>query len=136
MVLLVNIFGNVGFGKDQCCFGKGDMSDEDDENEFFDVFEIIIMFENLGYKCIGSNISGVSSDISFDEQYKYQLEEIKKEKRIRILYKLNYSFNLWSIMKNCIGKEFFKIFMLVNFNEFLFMFQCFIEDLEYYELLD
>lgn len=35
---------------DQCCSGKGDMSDEDDENEFFDAPEIITMPENLGHK--------------------------------------------------------------------------------------
>lgn len=44
------------------------MSDEDDENEFFDAPEIITMPENLGHKRTGSNISGASSDISLDEQ--------------------------------------------------------------------
>lgn len=38
------------FFVDQCCSGKGDMSDEDDENEFFDAPEIITMPENLGHK--------------------------------------------------------------------------------------
>ena len=47
-------------------------------------------------------------------QYKHQLEETKKEKRTRIPYKTNYSLNLWSIMKNCIGKELSKIPMPVR----------------------
>lgn len=47
-------------------------------------------------------------------QYKHQLEETKKEKRTRIPYKPNYSLNLWSIMKNCIGKELSKIPMPVR----------------------
>uniref|UniRef100_A0A8C7EB67 Oxysterol-binding protein n=1 Tax=Nothoprocta perdicaria TaxID=30464 RepID=A0A8C7EB67_NOTPE len=59
-----------------------------------------------------------------------------KEKRTRIPYKPNYSLNLWSIMKNCIGKELSKIPMPVNFNEPLSMLQRLTEDLEYYELLD
>uniref|UniRef100_A0A5F8GHA2 Oxysterol-binding protein n=1 Tax=Monodelphis domestica TaxID=13616 RepID=A0A5F8GHA2_MONDO len=44
--------------------------------------------------------------------------------------------NLWSIMKNCIGKELSKIPMPVNFNEPLSMLQRLTEDLEYHELLD
>ncbi|NWU73323.1 OSBP1 protein, partial [Pterocles burchelli] len=110
----------------------------------------------------GSNISGTSSDISLDEQYKHQVEDTKKEKRTRIPYKPNYSLNLWSIMKNCIGKELSKIPMpvrgergrwvgaghprippflpllpfQVNFNEPLSMLQRLTEDLEYHELLD
>ncbi|XP_039100976.1 oxysterol-binding protein 1 [Hyaena hyaena] len=135
-VLPANTPGSAGSGKDQCCSGKGDMSDEDDENEFFDAPEIITMPENLGHKRTGSNISGASSDISLDEQYKHQLEETKKEKRTRIPYKPNYSLNLWSIMKNCIGKELSKIPMPVNFNEPLSMLQRLTEDLEYHELLD
>ncbi|NXX02276.1 OSBP1 protein, partial [Larus smithsonianus] len=69
-------------------------------------------------------------------QYKHQVEDTKKEKRTRIPYKPNYSLNLWSIMKNCIGKELSKIPMPVNFNEPLSMLQRLTEDLEYHELLD
>lgn len=42
------------------------------------------------------------------------MEDTKKEKRTRIPYKPNYSLNLWSIMKNCIGKELSKIPMPVG----------------------
>ncbi|NWX23131.1 OSBP1 protein, partial [Aegotheles bennettii] len=122
--------------KDPCCPTKGDLSDEDDDNEFFDAPEIITVPETMGHKRTGSNISGTSSDISLDEQYKHQVEDTKKEKRTRIPYKPNYSLNLWSIMKNCIGKELSKIPMPVNFNEPLSMLQRLTEDLEYHELLD
>nr|XP_008176748.1 oxysterol-binding protein 1 isoform X1 [Chrysemys picta bellii] len=125
-----------GSAKDECCPGKGDLSDEDDDNEFFDAPEIITMPESMGHKRTGSNISGASSDISLDEQYKHQPEDTKKEKRTRIPNKPNYSLNLWSIMKNCIGKELSKIPMPVNFNEPLSMLQRLTEDLEYHELLD
>ena len=106
--------GSGGSAKDPCCSAKGDLSDEDDDNEFFDAPEIITVPESMGHKRTGSNISGTSSDISLDEQYKHQVEDTKKEKRTRIPYKPNYSLNLWSIMKNCIGKELSKIPMPVG----------------------
>uniref|UniRef100_A0A8C4GK96 Oxysterol-binding protein n=1 Tax=Dicentrarchus labrax TaxID=13489 RepID=A0A8C4GK96_DICLA len=59
-----------------------------------------------------------------------------KKRRTRISDKPNYSLNLWSIMKNCIGKELSKIPMPVNFNEPISMLQRLSEDLEYHELLD
>ncbi|XP_061465691.1 oxysterol-binding protein 1 isoform X1 [Rhineura floridana] len=135
-VLPANAPGSMDSSKDRCCPSKGDMSDEDDDNEFFDAPEIITVPESMGHKRTGSNISGASSEISLDEQYKHQLEDTKKEKRTRIPYKPNYSLNLWSIMKNCIGKELSKIPMPVNFNEPLSMLQRLTEDLEYHELLD
>ncbi|XP_020896123.1 oxysterol-binding protein 2 isoform X2 [Exaiptasia diaphana] len=46
------------------------------------------------------------------------------------------SINLWSILKNCIGKELTKIPMPVNFNEPLSMLQRLTEDLEYSDVLD
>lgn len=56
-------------------------------------------------------------------------------RRTRIPEKPNQSLNLWSFMKNCIGKELTKIPMPVNFNEPLSMLQRITEDLEYAELL-
>jgi hypothetical protein len=47
----------------------------------------------------------------------------------------NQSLNLWSFMKNCIGKELTKIPMPVNFNEPLSMLQRLTEDFEYADLL-
>uniref|UniRef100_A0A8C2DGP3 Oxysterol-binding protein n=1 Tax=Cyprinus carpio TaxID=7962 RepID=A0A8C2DGP3_CYPCA len=61
---------------------------------------------------------------------------LRRARRRRIPDKPNYSLNLWSIMKNCIGKELSKIPMPVNFNEPLSMLQRLTEDLEYSELLD
>lgn len=48
----------------------------------------------------------------------------------------NYSINLWSIMKNCIGKELSKIPMPVNFSEPLSFLQRLTEDFEYSDCLD
>ncbi|XP_029905203.1 oxysterol-binding protein 1 isoform X2 [Myripristis murdjan] len=134
--------------------GKGDASDEDDENEFFDAMEdpaefITVPADPKYHRRSGSNVSGISSELgtddqSFDEQSlasnpesPQPLEvELVKQRRTRIHEKPNYSLNLWSIMKNCIGKELSKIPMPVNFNEPLSMLQRLSEDLEYYELLD
>lgn len=49
-----------------------------------------------------------------------------RKRRTRVSEKPNYPLNLWSIMKNCIGKELSKIPMPVNFNEPLSMLQRYI----------
>uniref|UniRef100_A0A3B1ITX5 Oxysterol-binding protein n=1 Tax=Astyanax mexicanus TaxID=7994 RepID=A0A3B1ITX5_ASTMX len=134
--------------------GKGDASDDDD-NEFFDACEDVQEFITIPadpkYHRSGSNISGISSEIgmddgttSLDEQSlasnpeSPQSQEVVpvRKRRTRIPDKPNYSLNLWSIMKNCIGKELSKIPMPVNFNEPISMLQRLSEDLEYSELLD
>ncbi|XP_076848387.1 oxysterol-binding protein 1 isoform X3 [Brachyhypopomus gauderio] len=135
--------------------GKGDASD-DEENEFFDACEEVQEFITVPadpkyHRRSGSNISGISSELgmddgttSLDEQslasnpespQSQELEPVRK-RRSRIPDKPNYSLNLWSIMKNCIGKELSKIPMPVNFNEPISMLQRLSEDLEYSELLD
>lgn len=60
----------------------------------------------------------------------------KRNRRTRVPEKPNYPLNLWSIMKNCIGKELSKIPMPVNFSEPLSMLQRLTEDYEYAEILD
>ncbi|KAJ8416481.1 hypothetical protein AAFF_G00357690 [Aldrovandia affinis] len=134
--------------------GKGDMSDEDEENEFFDAMEdapefITVPADPKYHRRSGSNVSGFSSEIGMDDQsldeqslvfnaespQPQEVEPVKK-RRSRIPDKPNYSLNLWSIMKNCIGKELSKIPMPVNFNEPISMLQRLSEDLEYCELLD
>ncbi|XP_049328227.1 oxysterol-binding protein 1 isoform X4 [Astyanax mexicanus] len=135
--------------------GKGDASDDDD-NEFFDACEDVQEFITIPadpkyHRRSGSNISGISSEIgmddgttSLDEQSlasnpeSPQSQEVVpvRKRRTRIPDKPNYSLNLWSIMKNCIGKELSKIPMPVNFNEPISMLQRLSEDLEYSELLD
>ncbi|OCT70303.1 hypothetical protein XELAEV_18037226mg [Xenopus laevis] len=127
----------TGVSKDPCVSGKGDLSDEDDDNEFFDAPEIISSpsQDGLGHKRSGSNISAASCD-TIEEHVRPPSEDLRKERRTRVPYKPNYSLNLWSVMKNCIGKELSKIPMPVNFNEPLSMLQRLTEDLEYHTLLD
>ncbi|KAM4603733.1 oxysterol-binding protein 1 isoform 1-T1 [Polymixia lowei] len=136
--------------------GKGDASDEDDENEFFDAMEdpaefITVPADPKYHRRSGSNVSGLSSELGMDDQ-SVSLDEQSltsnaespqpleveplRQRRTRIPDKPNYSLNLWSIMKNCIGKELSKIPMPVNFNEPISMLQRLSEDLEYYDLLD
>lgn len=62
--------------------------------------------------------------------------KIGRKRRTRIKEKPNHSVNLWSIMKNCIGKDLSKIPMPVNFNEPISMLQRLTEDYEYSDLLD
>uniref|UniRef100_A0A3P8NK34 Oxysterol-binding protein n=1 Tax=Astatotilapia calliptera TaxID=8154 RepID=A0A3P8NK34_ASTCA len=100
--------------------------DEDDDNEFFDAMEEAPEFIT------------VPADPQFHKSVSFPLPELVplKKRRTRIPDKPNYSLNLWSIMKNCIGKELSKIPMPVNFNEPISMLQRLSEDLEYHELLD
>ncbi|XP_062568739.1 oxysterol-binding protein 1-like isoform X1 [Saccostrea cucullata] len=66
-------------------------------------------------------------------------QPVRKGARVRrttIPPKPNYSLNLWSIMKNCIGKDLSKIPMPVNFSEPLSMLQRLTEDFEYADCLD
>ena len=59
-----------------------------------------------------------------------------KQRRSRIPDKPDISFSLWSIMKNCIGKDLSKIPIPVNFSEPLSFLQRLNEDFEYSEVLD
>ena len=58
-----------------------------------------------------------------------------RKRRTRIMDKPDLPLNLWSIMRNCIGKELSKIPMPVNFSEPLSVLQRITEDLEYAHLL-
>uniref|UniRef100_A0A3Q3J980 Oxysterol-binding protein n=1 Tax=Monopterus albus TaxID=43700 RepID=A0A3Q3J980_MONAL len=114
---------------------KGEASDEDDENEFFDAMEeapefITVPADPQFHKSLNEEPLAMSQDSPSQD-----LVPLKK-RRTRIPDKPNYSLNLWSIMKNCIGKELSKIPMPVNFNEPISMLQRLSEDLEYHELLD
>ncbi|KAK3084224.1 hypothetical protein FSP39_010268 [Pinctada imbricata] len=64
------------------------------------------------------------------------LPKTTRSRRPLIPPKPNYSLNLWSIMKNCIGKDLSKIPMPVNFNEPLSFLQRLTEDFEYADCLD
>uniref|UniRef100_A0A672ZR80 Oxysterol-binding protein n=1 Tax=Sphaeramia orbicularis TaxID=375764 RepID=A0A672ZR80_9TELE len=117
--------------------GKGDASDEDDDNEFFDAMEdpaefITVPADPKYHRLVRLSCS---SHNSLSVCVVLSLNPVR-QRRTRIPDKPNYYLNLWSIMKNCIGKELSKIPMPVNFNEPLSMLQRLSEDLEYYELLD
>ncbi|CAF99294.1 unnamed protein product, partial [Tetraodon nigroviridis] len=125
---------------------EGDDSDENDE--FFDAMEDSPAFitvtagGNAQHRRSGSNQSvmsgGTSHDWTHNENDTSSTNhlQLRRTRRSRIPDKPNYSLNLWSIMKNCIGKDLSKIPMPVNFNEPLSMLQRLTEDLEYSELLD
>uniref|UniRef100_A0A3Q1H4Y9 Oxysterol-binding protein n=1 Tax=Acanthochromis polyacanthus TaxID=80966 RepID=A0A3Q1H4Y9_9TELE len=107
-------------------------SDEDEDTEYFDAMEdspafiTVTASENTQHRSMSPSCNDVSGK---------ELQP-RRQRRTHIPDKPNYSLNLWSIMKNCIGKELSKIPMPVNFNEPLSMLQRLSEDLEYHELLD
>uniref|UniRef100_A0A4W5RIS5 Oxysterol binding protein 2b n=1 Tax=Hucho hucho TaxID=62062 RepID=A0A4W5RIS5_9TELE len=112
---------------------KGEASDEDEDTEYFDAMEdspafiTVTATENTQHRSVSPY--GLCNDSG------KELQPLRR-RRSHIPDKPNYSLNLWSIMKNCIGKELSKIPMPVNFNEPLSMLQRLTEDLEYHELLD
>uniref|UniRef100_A0A3B3UL22 Oxysterol-binding protein n=1 Tax=Poecilia latipinna TaxID=48699 RepID=A0A3B3UL22_9TELE len=106
---------------------KEDASDEDEDSEYFDAMDESTEFITV---TASENMSPICNDVSAKGLMR------RRQHRTQIPDKPNYSLNLWSIMKNCIGKELSKIPMPVNFNEPLSMLQRLTEDLEYHELLD
>lgn len=83
-----------------------------------------------------SNNENDKSEISDGLPNGVVIPKAKRKRRKMIPEKPNYSINLWSIMKNSIGKELSKIPMPVNFNEPLSFLQRLTEDFEYSEILD
>uniref|UniRef100_A0A665URV7 Oxysterol-binding protein n=1 Tax=Echeneis naucrates TaxID=173247 RepID=A0A665URV7_ECHNA len=116
-------------GETHITISKGDASDENDDAEFFDAMEDSPAFITVTAikRCAMSFLQDTSGT---------NHTQLQRTRRSRIPDKPNYSLNLWSIMKNCIGKELSKIPMPVNFNEPLSMLQRLTEDLEYSGLLD
>ncbi|XP_037536966.1 oxysterol-binding protein 2 [Nematolebias whitei] len=131
---------------------KEEASDEDEDTEFFDAMEdspafiTVTASESTQHRRSQSNLSGASgqaNDWNQNDTMSPGCNDVsgkelqpRRQRRTHIPDKPNYSLNLWSIMKNCIGKELSKIPMPVNFNEPLSMLQRLSEDLEYHELLD
>uniref|UniRef100_A0A8C5AML3 Oxysterol-binding protein n=1 Tax=Gadus morhua TaxID=8049 RepID=A0A8C5AML3_GADMO len=123
---------------------KEEASDEDEDTEFFDAMEDSPAFITVRASEAPHSLSAASgsqpNDWSQEDHVSvllpWKLLGALRTRRSHITQKPNYSLNLWSIMKNCIGKELSKIPMPVNFNEPLSMLQRLTEDLEYHELLD
>lgn len=89
------------------------------------------------YSLEQQNHSQQSSDSELNS-FSNSLNNNKKRtivRRSRIPERPNHSLNLWSIMKNSIGRDLSKIPMPVNFNEPLSMLQRITEDFEYADLL-
>uniref|UniRef100_A0A1I8H0G0 Oxysterol-binding protein n=1 Tax=Macrostomum lignano TaxID=282301 RepID=A0A1I8H0G0_9PLAT len=89
-------------------------------------------------------LSRPSSSVGFSQQHPSSSSSasltgggvVRRTRRSTVPERPNYSLNLWSIMKNCIGRELTKIPMPVNFSEPLSMLQRITEELEYSHCLD
>ncbi|XP_028726515.1 oxysterol-binding protein 2 isoform X3 [Peromyscus leucopus] len=126
---------------------KGENSEEDEDTEYFDAMEdsasfITVITESKEDRKAEGGTGSTSVDWTpadnqvLDGASFVPKDSCKVKRRARIPDKPNYSLNLWSIMKNCIGRELSRIPMPVNFNEPLSMLQRLTEDLEYHHLLD
>jgi hypothetical protein len=117
---------------------ESDNDDEDDQNQ--QIIKVTMNSNNHGGEAATAAVAAAvvlsktsSSDLSLIRQ---QPPRQVKVRRKEIPVRPNYSINLWSIMKNCIGKDLSKIPIPVNFSEPLSMLQRITEELEYSELLD
>ncbi|KAK0148222.1 Oxysterol-binding protein 2 [Merluccius polli] len=106
---------------------EGEASDENEEAEFFDAMEDTPAFitvtasNHTQHKRSTSNQSMMSGGRPNDWTHNENdssgpnLMQQRRARRSRIPDKPNYSLNLWSIMKNCIGKELSKIPMPIPY---------------------
>ncbi|ELK31532.1 Oxysterol-binding protein 2 [Myotis davidii] len=133
------------FNSESLLTSKEEDSEEDEDTEYFDAMEdstafiTVITEAKEDRKTEGGTTGPVDwtpADNVQDGASLMPKGPPKVKRRVRIPDKPNYSLNLWSIMKNCIGRELSKIPMPVNFNEPLSMLQRLTEDLEYHHLLD
>uniref|UniRef100_A0A914C1C2 Oxysterol-binding protein n=1 Tax=Acrobeloides nanus TaxID=290746 RepID=A0A914C1C2_9BILA len=76
------------------------------------------------------------NELSLENSMTPAIRNGARKRREAIPERPQITISLWSIMRNCIGKELTKIPMPVNFNEPLSMLQRLTEDLEYAYLLD
>ncbi|XP_042242239.1 oxysterol-binding protein 1-like isoform X2 [Homarus americanus] len=83
-----------------------------------------------------ASLNGSQATTPTENEMKQANGRPKRQRRSRVPEKPNYPINLWSIMKNCIGKELSKIPMPVNFSEPLSFLQRLTEDFEYSDILD
>ncbi|XP_071535193.1 oxysterol-binding protein 1 isoform X4 [Panulirus ornatus] len=83
-----------------------------------------------------ASLNGSQATTPTDNEMKQANGRPKRQRRTYVPDKPNYPINLWSIMKNCIGKELSKIPMPVNFSEPLSFLQRLTEDFEYSDILD
>lgn len=127
-------------------------SEDEEENEFEDAVEelaenfIVHVNTAQAHKRSSSNVSQLSEEMASlngsqattptETEAKQPNGRPKRQRRTRVPEKPNYPINLWSIMKNCIGKELSKIPMPVNFSEPLSFLQRLTEDFEYSDVLD
>uniref|UniRef100_A0A4Y0BQI6 Oxysterol-binding protein n=1 Tax=Anopheles funestus TaxID=62324 RepID=A0A4Y0BQI6_ANOFN len=96
--------------------------------------QVLVVAENLDNMDVTDRISVHSSQALTPTLSNHS--KVVRKRRTRVTDKPNYPLNLWSIIKNCIGKDLSKIPMPVNFNEPLSMLQRLTEDFEYAEILD
>ena len=98
-------------------------SDQDDPN-------ILTIVKRRG-KLESTNSNGTNASTGLSP-----VKRTGRQRRSRIPDKPDISFSLWSIMKNCIGKDLSKIPIPVNFSEPISFLQRLNEDFEYSEVLD
>lgn len=113
-------------------------SSENEDKKCQQKFMVVSDQKNLG-AATDKKVTSTSvnlTPVDQDQSFGTISTGLARKRRTRVPEKPNHPLNLWSIIKNCIGKDLSKIPMPVNFNEPLSMLQRLTEDFEYAELLD
>jgi len=127
----------TGSNVSQTSEGREKISNESDSSNEEDSSEMIGVIAHKKQKPDGGSGNGDSPSASFTSADMAPKPGLgARKRRAAIPEKPNYPLNLWSIMKNSIGKELTKIPVPVNFSEPLSMLQRLTEDFEYSYLLD
>ncbi|GAB6026499.1 hypothetical protein CHUAL_012924 [Chamberlinius hualienensis] len=116
--------------------GNDNVSTSDSEAEGEQERQVAKIFRNQKNK--GDSADMLESDTlsAINALNPYTSSPSSHQRRKVIPERPNHSINLWSIMKNCIGKDLTKIPMPVNFSEPLSLLQRLTEEMEYAEILD
>ncbi|XP_043239908.1 oxysterol-binding protein 1-like isoform X2 [Amphibalanus amphitrite] len=112
---------------------ESDSSNEEDNSEMIGV---IAHKPSKQKRARDGEAGNGDSPPAFSAEMTHKPGKSARKRRTTIPEKPNYPLNLWSIMKNSIGKELTKIPVPVNFSEPLSMLQRLTEDFEYSYLLD
>ncbi|CAI5445493.1 unnamed protein product [Caenorhabditis angaria] len=108
----------------------------DQEDEFHDAEEELTFSPNSEYHSAPLDMTSSECTSTSSESTTCTVIKKGRNRRTTVPERPDLPINLWSIMKNCIGKELSKIPMPVNFSEPISVLQRVTEDLEYADMLE
>ncbi|CAF0862198.1 unnamed protein product [Adineta steineri] len=116
------------------CDDDGDDDESESEEQEEKKLPVVIVKRSKKTESTTSTSSTISMNKIVENTPKSSVS--KRKRRDRVPERPNFSINLWSIIKNSVGKDLSKIPVPVNFSEPMSMLQRITEELEYGSVLD